>query len=173
MDLITELGSKLGIGEDKAQAIAGTVMGMVSGAVKGEHGDSAAAQVEAAVPEMGDWKERAAGLLGGAAAGGGLGGMLGGLAGGGGAGGLLGGALSSLGGGQAADIAGLIAVLSKLGIDGSKAALVAPIALQFLKSRLDPGLVTKVLSAVPMLTGGGDAPATGGGIGGMLGGLFR
>jgi hypothetical protein len=114
------------------------------------------------------------GLMGG---GGGGGGGLGGLMGGGGGGGG-GGLMGALGGmaSQAGEMAAVVSLLGRFNIDAGKATLVAPLLLNFLKSRLDPGLVSKILAVVPMLAGGGGGgggtPGGGGGLGGMLGGLM-
>jgi hypothetical protein len=198
MDLIGSMSSQLGIDAGAAQALAGGVLGMVRGQVAEHAGADTAAQIDAAVPELGGWQQQAASLLGGggsdamgalggllggggAQAGGGLGGALGGLlggsgggdqasSGGGGLGGLLGGAASALAGAQQAQAIG--GLLQKVGLDASMASTVAPMVLQFLKSRLDPALVSKILAAAPMLaafTGGGQGG--GGGLAGALGGL--
>ena len=74
----------------------------------------------------------------------------------------------------------MVAVLDRFGVDKSKAALVAPVILDFLKKKLDPSLLEKVLMAAPMLAalkGGARpetpaAPAAGGGLLGGLGGLL-
>ena len=91
--------------------------------------------------------------------------------------GALGGAV-----GQASEVAGVVALLQRFNIDAGKASLVAPLLLNFLKSRLDPKLVGGILAVMPMLanlgSGGGNAPGGGGGqggggLGGLLGGLIR
>ncbi|WP_255217594.1 hypothetical protein [Myxococcus sp. AM010] len=71
--------------------------------------------------------------------------------------GNTGGMLSALGGaaGQAGDMAAVVSLLGRFNIDASKASLVAPLLLNFLKSRLDPALVGRILSVVPLLGGGG------------------
>ncbi|MBK6690137.1 MAG: DUF2780 domain-containing protein [Deltaproteobacteria bacterium] len=179
MDLIGTLSSQLGIPADQAQAVAGGVLGALQSKVKGELGDQVAGQLGQAVPELSGWQAKAGQLLGG---GGGadamsaLGGLLGG--GGGGAGGLagaLGGAVSAMtGSGEAAALAGLI---GKLGLDPAKAAMVAPMALEFLKSRLNPELLGTVLKVAPFLTGGGGASSGGGDLASqassLLGGLLK
>jgi hypothetical protein len=92
--------------------------------------------------------------------------------------GALGGAM-----GQAGEVAGVVALLQRFNLDAGKASLVAPLLLNFLKSRLDPKLVSGILAVMPMLAnlgsgGGGDTPggggsqAGGGGLGGLLGGLI-
>ncbi len=152
MDLIATLSEKLGVPTDSAQALAGSVLGGVQDAVGGDDED-AAAQFGDAIPELDGWKGKAAGLLGGGDSepSGGLGGLLGaaGSALGGGSGGGLGGLLGAAGE-SAAGIAGVVAILGKLGIDESKATLVAPL-----------------LSGA----GGDDGGSSGGGIAGALGGL--
>ena len=182
MDLIAQLAGTLGLEENQAQALAGTVIGGVQSAVADEDPEKAA-QIGSAVPELGDWKSTAGSLLGGGDSGGsaagGLGGMLGGLAGGGGAAGLLGAAAGAFGGQEAKDTVAVVGILNKFDVDAGKAAMVAPLILKFLKSRVDPGTLSTILSVAPMLAGavggggddgGGDKPA--GGLGGMLGGLL-
>lgn len=174
MDLIGQLAGALGVQEEQAQAVAGAVLGTVKKQVADEAGGDAAAKVDAAVPELSGWQAKAQSMLGG----GGGGGLLGAAAGalGGGGGGLLGAAAGALGGEDARQTAALVTILGKLDIDPSKAALVAPLALSFLKDRLDPKLLNTVLSAAPMLAGGASgAGSDGGGLGaaaGMLGGLL-
>ena len=175
MDLIETLAGQLGIEGKQAKALAGSIMGMVQQSAKdgGDDGQTAAA-FEAAVPELDEWKQEADAQSDDettSAAAGLLGGLLGGSGGqgddkaGGGLAGMLG---SVLGGGQIAQLVGLFA---KLGIDPSKAQLVGPIITNFLKSRLSPELVSKLLAMAPFLTGGGtSAPKEGGG--GGFGGLF-
>ncbi len=169
MDLISTLAGTLGVNPEQAEAVAGSVLGGVSDAVKDRFDDDTASGLEAAVPELAGWKDKAAALLGGgdsepAESGGLLGGAAGML---GGAGGLLGAAAGALGGDGLKDVAAVAGILDKLGIDGAKAALVAPVVLDFLKKRLDPGLLDKVLQVAPLLSGGDK-----GGIAGALGGLF-
>jgi len=148
-------------------------------------GADTAAELDQQVPELGGWQARADDALKDQApeAGGGLGGMLGGLMGGGATGGLGGlmGAAAATGamGKQAKDMAAVVGVLSKFWVDAGKAAVVGPLLLEFLKKKLDPSLLSKVLTVAPMLAalkGGGApeaaaAPEAKGGIGGMLGGL--
>ena len=182
MDLIAQLAGTLGLEENQAQALAGTVIGGVQNAVADEDPEKAA-QIGSAVPELGDWKSTAGSLLGGGEkeSGGGLGGLLGGLAGGGGgAAGLLGAAAGALGGQEAKDTLAVVGILNKFDVDAGKAAMVAPLILNFLKSRVEPGTLSTILAVAPMLAGavgggddgddGGDKP--GGGMLGALGGLL-
>ncbi len=180
MDLIGQLTQQLGVNPQQAQGLAGSVLGLVQSTVKEKLGDGAASQVAQAVPEMQGWQQ-AAQTAPAADDGGGLMGALGGLMGGGGSaggsgGGGLGGMLGALGGAasQAGEVAALVSLAQRFNIDASKATLVAPIVLNFLKSRLDPGLVSKILTVVPMLAGagGGTGGPSGGGLGGALGGLL-
>lgn len=174
MDLIGQLSQQLGVDGTQAQGVAGSLLKLVQGTVKEKLGPDAADQLGRSIPEMDTW-QRAAAPQAEPAGGGGLMGALGGLMGGqeGGAGGML----SALGGAaaQAGEVAAVVSLLGRFNIDASKAALVAPLLLDFLKSRLDPGLVSKVLAVVPMLAGaaggGGNTPG-GGGLGGVLGGLL-
>lgn len=176
MDLIGALSSQLGISDTQAKAVAGGVMGLVKGNLEesDEDGTSEAARkLQAAVPEMSEWQQAAAALdeEEEPASSGGLGGMLGGLMGGGkgsGGGGGMGsmlGALSSgsgggalgalagaVGGADARNTAMLVGILGKVGLDSSKAQMVAPIAYGFLKERLGPETMAKVNTAAPFLT---------------------
>lgn len=175
MDLIGQLTQHLGVNSQQAQGLAGTVLGLVQGTVKEKLGEDAARQVGDAVPELQGWQQAAQAATPPADTGGGMLGALGGMLGGGTSQGGLGGMLGALGGAasQAGDVAALVSLAQRFNIDPSKVTLVAPLVLDFLKSRLDPGLVSKILSVVPMLTGGGSGnPSGGGGLGGALGGLL-
>jgi predicted lipid-binding transport protein (Tim44 family) len=184
MDLIAALTSKLDLNPGQAQALAGATLGTVKGEVAERFGAETASQFDQQVPELGGWQAQADDALKeDAPEAGGLGGMLGGLMGGGakgGLGGLMGAAAASGAmGKQAKDMAAVVGVLSKFGLDAGKAAVVGPLLLEFLKKKLDPGMLSKVLAVAPMLAAlkGGGAPAATatpeakGGIGGMLGGL--
>jgi hypothetical protein len=174
MDLIASLTSQLGIEPEKAQGLAGAVLGTLEQQVGQQLGGSDAAALREKLPELDAWKAKSPVLEGGG--GGGLLGALGGLGGGGdllgAAGGLLGGAGGLLGGaGGGLDVGALIQLASKAGVSGGAAQKLLPIVVSFLKSRLDPALLAKVLSVVPgleKLAGG----ASGGGLGGLLGGIL-
>jgi hypothetical protein len=181
MDLIGQLSQQLGVDSHQAQGLAGSLLKLVQGTVKEKLGAQAAEQMGQAIPEMQGWEQQAAQQApqGGAGGGGGLMGALGGLGGllggqgqssGGGGGGLMG-ALGGLGG-QAGEVAGVVALLQRFNIDAGKASLVAPLLLNFLKSRLDPKLVSGILTVMPMLANLGGGGNTGG-LGGILGGLVR
>ena len=65
----------------------------------------------------------------------------------------------------------------QFGLDGAKAALVGPIALDFLKDRMSAEWLDMALKAAPLLAGGdkpaspaGGAAATLGALGGLFGG---
>ncbi|HEX8538609.1 MAG TPA: DUF2780 domain-containing protein [Cystobacter sp.] len=180
MDLIGQLSQQLGVDSHQAQGLAGSLLKLVQGTVKEKISPEAADELGQSVPEMHAWQQQAQpqpeasrGLMGA------LGGLLGGQAQGASGGGLMG----ALGGvlGNAGEVAGLVALLHRFNLDPGKAALVAPLLLDFLKSRLDPKLVSGILSVMPMLTQltgdnkppeGGGTPG-GGGLGDMLGGLLR
>ncbi|RKI31464.1 hypothetical protein D7Y27_37675 [Corallococcus sp. AB004] len=153
MDLIGQLSQQLGVNGTQAQGLAGSLLKLVQGTVQEKVGPDAARQMDQAIPEMQGWQQQAEAP---AADGGGLMGALGGAA------------------AHAGEIAGVVAILQRFNLDASKATLVAPLLLNFLKSRLDPGLVGKVLAVMPMLAGGsgGGGPQGGGGLGGMLGGIL-
>lgn len=175
MDLIGGLVSKLGVEEDQAKALAGGVLGLVTNSVKEEAGSETASQIKSAIPEMGDWKGKAQELLGEQQ---GSGGLLGGLMGGGG-GGLMGSLAGALGGQKAQDTVAIVQILERFDVDAGKAALVAPLILNFLKDKLSPELLGVVLKAAPMLSAGkdeddgdGQGEGLGGAISGALGGLF-
>lgn len=193
MDFIGQLSQQLGVQPTQAQGLAGSLMKMVQGAVQEKMGPEAAQQLHQAIPEAQGWQQQAEahaapaaapssgeGLMGAL---GGLGGLLGGqdgqgqaASGGGGLMGALGGAMA-----QAGEVAAIASLLQRFNIDGGKAVMVAPLLLNFLKSRLDPKLVTGILAAMPMLAnlvGGGHTPEGGGtqgggGLGGLLGNLIR
>lgn len=167
MDLIAALSSQLGIDAGKAQGLAGAALGSLQQQVSQKLGGGDAAAIGSQIPELAQWKTQAealsseggGGLLGGA--GGLLGaasGLLGGLAGGG----------SGAGGGF--DVAALVQLAAKAGVGPAAAKQLLPLVLQFLQSRLDPGLLSKVLSAVPALSGGGNKGGLLGALGGILGG---
>ncbi|RKI06589.1 hypothetical protein D7Y13_19935 [Corallococcus praedator] len=153
MDLIGQLSQQLGVDGTQAQGLAGSLLKMVQGTVQEKVGPDAAKQMEQSIPEMQGWQQQAQAQAP-AADGGGLMGALGGAA------------------AHAGEVAGVVAILQRFNLDAGKAALVAPLLLDFLKSRLDPGLVGKILAVAPMLAGGGSGPQGGGGLGGMLGGLL-
>jgi len=162
MDLIQALTSQLGVDASQAQAIAGSTLGAVRGAVAEKAGPAKAAELDSAIPELPAWQAAATQALGGS----GAGGMLGG------AGGMLGGMLRGAGGAtgaaaQAQQAAQLATLVSKLGLDPKMAAMIAPMVLSFLRERLPAGLLDTVLKAAPFLTGGGSAKP--GGLGGLLG----
>lgn len=174
MDLIGQLSQQLGVDGTQAQGLAGSLLKLVQGTVQEKVGPDAAHQMEQAIPEMQGWQQQAAAQAP-AGDGGGLMGALGGMLGGAGGGG--GGLMGALGGAaaHAGEVAGVVAILQRFNLDAGKATLVAPLLLNFLKSRLDPNLVGKILAVVPLLAGGstgGGSPQGGGGLGGMLGGLL-
>lgn len=176
MDLIAALSGQLGLSDDQARALAGTVIQGVQSQVEAEEPE-AAKELGAAVPELGDWTSMAARFLDAPAeeapASGGLGGMLGGLASAAGGNSLLGGALEAVAGKEARQTAQVVALLDRFGIGADKAVLIAPLAMNFLKERLSDEVFDKALSMAPMLLGGKEAPASdAGGIAGTLGGLF-
>ncbi len=183
MDFIRELSTQLGVETPQAEAVAGGLLGLVQQRL-GNTTDSAA--LGKAVPELGQWQASAASLLGGAGAGaGGLGGLLGGgggealagalgelLGGGGGGAGGLGGALGGLLGGAGGELGAIAGLLGKLGISADQAATLVPLAISFLKSRLSPELLGKLMQAVPFLAQSEGAGAGLGGLAGALGGLL-
>jgi uncharacterized protein VcgC/VcgE DUF2780 len=155
MDLIGALTSQLGIDAGNAKGLAGSALGMLEQQVSQKLGDGDASALKAQLPELSEWKAAA-----GEAAGGG--GLLGA------AGGLLGGALG--GGGGGFDVGSLIQMATKFDLGPAAVQQLVPIVLQFLQSKLEPGLLQRILSAVPALTGGGKPG--GGGLAGALGGLL-
>ncbi len=186
MDFIRELSTQLGVEAPKAEAVAGSLLGMVQQQL-GDTTDATA--LGKAVPELGQWQASAASLLGGSGGGGGAGalggllgggggeavaGALGGLLGGGGGGGAggLGGALGGLLGGAGGELGAIAGLLGKLGISADQAATLVPLAISFLKSRLSPELLGKLMQAVPFLAQGEGASAGLGGLAGALGGLL-
>lgn len=147
MELLSELTSKLGVNEDQAKGLAGGLLGMIQSQVKSGVGEAEAQQFSESVPEVESWKshvpESSGGLMG--------------LA-----GGLLGGSEGGL------DVGGIAKLAGGLNLDASSIQSLLPTVLSFLRSRLDDGLLSKVLGAVPLLSGGSQA----GGIAGAVGKLF-
>lgn len=138
MDLIGQLAGQLGIDATQAKTLAGTVLG----AAQRQAPPEAAAQMEASIPELSDWSEQAEQGQGDS-----------------GFGGLLNAAAGAIGGQQAQDVAQIVQLLGKFGVDTSKASLVAPTILQFLRQRLDDNILQLVLQAAPLLAGAGGAAA--------------
>lgn len=179
MDLINALVSQAGISQTDAKGLAGGILGHVQTAMAGDEPEKAR-ELEAAVPELEEWKAEAAQVPEAPAEGGG--GLLGGLLGGGGAAALAG----AVGGAEAKNALVLVQVLGRFGLEPGKATVVAPLLLQFLQKRLSPGTLSAAMTAAPFLmkfAGGDDkaapaaaaAPEEGGGLGGlggMLGGLL-
>ena len=173
MDLIGQLSSALGVDEKAATAVAGAVMGNVAAQAEESEVDGAGAKVREAVPELGGWLQTAKSYVADDEAGQADDGLLGGL---------MGAASSGIGqqlvgaiGGKDAQQAVLLgAVLQKAGLSAKHATLAAPLALEFLKSRVDPVWMERLLAAAPLLTGEPPAPAKApeGGMMGALGGLF-
>ncbi|MET0413854.1 MAG: hypothetical protein ABW217_21270 [Polyangiaceae bacterium] len=156
MDLIATLSSQLGIDAGSDKGLAGSALGMLEQQVSQKLGDGDASALRAQLPELSEWK----GAVEGASTGGG--GLLGA------AGGLLGGVLG--GGGAGFDVGSLIQMATKFNVGPGAVQALVPIVLQFLQSRLEPGLLQRILSAVPALTGAKGKP--GGGLAGALGGLL-
>lgn len=172
MDLIAILSSQLGLDAEKAQGLAGAVLGKLEEHVGQKLGGADAAALRSKLPELEEWKSKvpalegggvAAGLLSGAAAlGGGLFGGSGPL----GAGGLSGGSSGGL------DAAALVQLAVKAGLGVGAAEKLLPVVVSFLKTRLDPSLLAKVLSVVPgleKLAGGASGGGPLGGLGSILG----
>ena len=132
MDLISQLSSTLGIDASQTQALAGTVLS----AVQSQTGDGDAEAISEAVPELEQWNQQAEAATDASPMGG-----------------LLGAAIGAIGGSGAQEAANVAAMLSKLGLDSGKAALVAPVVMQFLEERLSPEVLQRVVSSVPMLSG--------------------
>jgi len=198
MDFIAALAEKAGLSGSQATAVAGGVLGLVKDQLADSGPPGAAEKLSAAVPELSGWEKAAQAVTGGGGGGlGALAGGLGALTGGGGGlgaltsgagGGLLGAVAGAVGGEKAQNTVAIVGVLSSLGLDTGKAAIVGPLALQFLESRLDPATLKMALQAAPMLAGfvgqklgapASAAPAAApaepeglGGLGKALGGLF-
>lgn len=180
MDLIASLTSQLGLEPEKAQGLAGALLGKLEEQVGQKLGGGDAAALRSQLPELDDWKSKIASL--GGDEGGGLLGAAGSLLGGGGgllgaAGGLLGGAGGALGGGASRaggglDVGSLLQLAAKAGLGGGAAEKLVPIVVSFLKARLDPALLAKVLSVVPGLEKFAGGGAQGGGLGGLFGGIL-
>ena len=155
MDLIDELMTRLQIDPLPAQALAGRVLEASRLQVASDLGPETAEQMRSGIPELLGWSAEAAemlgesprtmakedhGLLGGGLAGGGLFHA---------AAGAMGMFESHLGALQH-----VLPLLDRLGLDASALHVALPLIAQFLRSRLSPELAGKVLSAVPVLSGG-------------------
>ena len=192
MDFVGTLAKQIGIEESQATALAGGIMGLVKTGVASQGSEEDAAAVAEAVPEAAEWEQAAeeqlgepgeAGLsnllgdlFGGGSEGqesssGGLGGMLGGL---------VGGVAEAVDAKEAKHTAQLAVLIGKIGLSPAHAAMVAPLAYDFLESRLNGQVFELAKQALPWLAGsggeaaakeaaGGDVAST---VGGMLGGLF-
>lgn len=157
MDLIAAFTSQLGMDTDKAQGLAGSVLGALQQQVSQKLGASAATALTDQIPEIEQWKARAAAL--GRSEGG--------------AGGLLGAARVLLGGGSGTgglDIAALVQQALQAGATPAAAKQLLPLLLQFLQARLDPTLLSKITAAVPALSGSSNKGGLLGALGGILGG---
>ncbi len=155
MDLIAAISSQLGVDANEAQGLAGAVLGSVQQQVSQKLGGADAAAFAGQLPELEGWKAQAGALGTGAGAGGGL----------------LG-AVSSLlgGGGSGFDMAALVQVASKAGLGPGAAQQLLPLLLQFLQSRLDPALLSRLTAAVPALSGTKNKGGLLGALGSILGG---
>lgn len=180
MDFIGTLASQLGVDNNQAQAVAGSVLGAIRGQVQENAGEQATSKLDAAIPQLGGWMQVAKQAIGGeaepeapaSAPGGGLSGLFA-AASSGNTGGLLSAAAGVLGGEEAEDIAKVGVILSSLGIDASKATMAAPLVVSFLKERLGDGTFDMILKAAPLLSSlKGAEGNSAGGIAGALGGLF-
>lgn len=164
MDLIESLSSQLQLDGGQARGLAGSLLGMVKDGVADKLGGEAAESLASAVPELGEWKQDADALAAQPEPAGGFD-----------MGSLLSAGMSAFGGQQAQSLAPVVSLLGKVGLDASKAQLVAPMVMNFLESRVDSGLMQKITSALPwigMLTGSSSAApteASSGGLGSMLG----
>jgi hypothetical protein len=171
MDLVQSLAQAMGVDNHQATALAGLVLGTA----KAQAGDDEAQKLEAAVPELDGWVEEAKaeaanaddepGVMDDLArfASSGLGGSL----------------LGAVAGEEAAEKAQLVALMGRVGLAPSHAALAAPVVLGFLKERLGETWFDRLMAAAPILTGvqqAAEADADDGGafgvVAGALGGLF-
>jgi hypothetical protein len=175
MDLVQTLSSQLGVSPEKAQGLAGGLLGVINGAVHHTAGADAAGQLQSAIPELKSWMQTAAahqGVPPPASGSGDLLGMLGSLLAGaqGGGAGNLGAQLQGSGAAAA-----MTAVLAKYGVKPEQMAAVAPLVAQFLQHRMGPDGAQSILNQVlPMLAGSAQGQTQGnlGGIASVLGGLF-
>lgn len=164
MDLIGQLSSALGVESNKAQALAGTLLGAARSQLA-ENGDAEdVAKLDAAVPELSDWKSTANAQVQDPSVGDGAGEGLGGLfsslskAAGSSMGQQLIGAVAGEG---AREKAAVVSVLGQLGLQPSHAAMAAPVLLDFLEDRLSKDWTSRLVKAAPILMGLADeAPPT-------------
>jgi predicted lipid-binding transport protein (Tim44 family) len=122
----------------------------VLGQVRGSVDDEAGGVMDQAIPELGDWSKAADQVAAAPAeeddgAGGFLGGLLGSAA-----GNKL---IGAVAGEEAQETAQMVSMLSKLGIEPSKAMMAAPLVKQFLEERLPGDWGQRILKAAPALLG--------------------
>lgn len=163
MDLVTTIAQQVGIDPQQAQAVAGAVLGAVRGQVPAEE----AQQLESAVPELGGWAQAAEQVMAAPAAAEGGGGLLGSLI--QAAGGAIGTqVIGAVAGEDAGRAAGVLGLLSRLGLKAEHAAAVAPMVVEFLVQRMGKEWTDRIVAAAPVL-----ASLTGGssGLSGILSSL--
>lgn len=151
MDLIATLTQQLGVSPEKAQGLAGGVLTIIRQQLAERLGPEQAAQLQARVPEMSSWAEKATTVNEPSASSG-----------------LLGALGSVAGGGATASLTQLVGLA---GLGPASLQTVIPAVLEFLKARLEPEQLQKVLSAVPALQGvmGSETGGLMGALGGLLG----
>jgi hypothetical protein len=192
MDFVGTLARQIGIEESQATALAGGIMGLVKSGVASQGSEEDVAAVAEAVPEAAEWEQAAEQQLGepGEA---GLSNLLGDLFGGGSRGeesssgglgsmlgGLVGGVAEAVDAKEAKHTAQLALLIGKIGLAPTHAAMVAPLAYDFLESRLNGQVFELAKQALPWLIGS-DGDAAGkeptssdvtSTVGNVLGGLF-
>jgi hypothetical protein len=143
MDLINQLATQLDLDTTQAKGLAGTLLGKVGEAA----GPEAAQAIGQSVPELDQWSQAAAnpepeqvGLLGGFLGGGGS---------------ALIGSVMGEGAQETAEIASM---LSKLGIEPTKALMAAPLIKQFIEERLPEEWSGRIVDAASALLGAKDEP---------------
>ena len=138
---ISEAAGRFGIDPSTARALTGGVLKLIKKEAPAEDFEAVADQVpgtEAVVAESDQPAADEGGLLGG------LGGGLGG-----GFGGVLGAAASALGGG---DVASLMSLFGESGLGADQAGQFVQMLVGFLKDKVGPELVQKIVAQVPALS---------------------
>lgn len=174
MDLIGEIANRIGLDRGTAEALAGTILEVISAQLQGQQEQGASAELNAAIPEMQQWQQAAhASPEAGAAPGAPPsptaddtnnadssdlapsddGGLFG----------LLDSALVALGfsGQPGLDASTLSGILREFNLQPQLASQLAPLVLTFLQERLPPPLLAKVQASAPLLKLGLAASASG------------
>ncbi len=170
MDLIGAIADELQVSEDHAQALAGALLETVREKLEEHECPEDVRALDAAVPELGAWRDRARAVLGLPPAGKGRGPKM--------LGGLLAGAhagcndlIERIGGEDGPQVAALVSLAAMMGTTLDKVMSAMPLTLLFLRQRMPADWVDRALSVSPLLSkdaSNGPQAATLGALSGLL-----